>query len=357
MLPDPRLLAFTAGVRGRIVFAVAVGLAAAVVGIARFAALGWLIAGVFAGEPFEALAGKFALVGAVMLLRGWLEYWRNMIAHRTAARVQMHLRERLYDKVTELGPAWFGLERTGKVLVSIVEGVEQLETWFGQFLPQLCVAALTPVIVFAFLAFLDLPVALVLLAFALLTLVAPAAFTRWDRTSSRRRQHAYSRFAAEFLDTLQGIATLKAFGQSGTRGRRLAARAEEVFRTTMWVLAINSLGRGITDVGLAVGAAVVLGYGAFRVDAGAMSLAELLVVLMMGIEVFRPQRDLRALLHQGLVGSAAAEGVLSLLAGRPIVEYSAPGGSPGGDGAGADGRVRSGRVHLSRGAPVGAPRS
>ena len=323
MLPDPRLFAFTTGVRGRIALAVAVGLAAALVGIGRFAALGWLLAGVFAGEPFEALAGKFALVGAVMLLRGWLEYWRNMIAHRTAARVQMHLRARLYDKVAELGPAWFGLERTGKVLVSIVEGVEQLETWFGQFLPQLFVAALTPFVVFAFLAFLDLPVALLLLAFALFTLVAPAAFTRWDRENSRRRQHAYAGFAAEFLDTLQGLATLKAFGQSGARGRRLAARAEEVFRTTMWVLAVNSLGRGITDVGLAVGAAVVLGYGAFRVNAGAMTLAELLVVLMMGIEVFRPQRDLRALLHQGLVGTAAAEGVLALLAGRPIVEYPA----------------------------------
>ena len=331
MLPESGLLAFTVGVRGRIAFAVAVGLAAAVVGIARYAALGWLIAGVFAGESLESLAGKFALVGAVMLLRGWLEYSRNMIAHRTAARVQMHLRERLYDKVTELGPAWFGLERTGKVLVSIVEGVEQLETWFGQFLPQLCVAALTPIIVFAFLAFLDLPVALVLLAFALFTLFAPAAFTRWDRANSRRRQRAYAGFAAEFLDTLQGLATLKAFGQSGTRGRRLAARAEEVFRTTMWVLAVNSLGRGITDVGLAVGAAVVLGYGAFRVDAGAMSLAELLVVLMMGIEVFRPQRDLRALLHQGLVGMAAADGVLSLLAGRPIVEYSGTGDSPRGE--------------------------
>ena len=328
MLPDRNLFAFTAGVRGRIAFAVAVGLAAALVGIGRFAALGWLIAGVFAGEPFEALAAKFALVGAVMLLRGWLEYWRNMIAHRTAARVQTHLRALLYDKVTGLGPAWFGLERTGKVLVSMVEGVEQLETWFGQFLPQLCVAALAPLLVFAFLAFLDLPVALLLLAFALFTLFAPAAFTRWDRANSRRRQRAYSGFAAEFLDTLQGLATLKAFGQSGERGRRLADRAQEVFRTTMWVLAVNSLGRGITDVGLAVGAAAVLALGAFRVDAGAMSLAELLVVLMMGIEVFRPQRDLRALLHQGLVGMAAADGVLSLLAGRPIVEYSA------GEGAG-----------------------
>ena len=332
MLPDPRLLAFTVGVRARIGFAVVVGLAAALVGIGRLAALGWLIAGVFAGEPFEELAGKFALVAGIMLLRGGLEYGRNMVAHRTAARVQMHLRRRLYDKVIELGPAWFGLERTGKVLVSVVEGVEQLETWFGQFLPQLCVAALTPIVVFAFIAFLDLPVALVLLAFALFTLVAPAAFTRWDRANSRRRQRAYAGFAAEFLDTLQGIATLKAFGQSGPRGRLLAARAQEVFRTTMWVLAVNSLGRGITDVGLAVGAAVVLGYGAFRVDAGAMSLAELLVVLMMGIEVFRPQRDLRALLHQGLVGMAAADGVLSLLAGRPIVEYSATGAPPQGEG-------------------------
>ena len=322
MLVDRGLFAFTAGVRGRIAFAVVVGLLAALVGIGRFAALGWLIAGVFAGEPFESLAGKFALVGAIMLLRGWLEYWRNMIAHRTAARVQVHLRERLFDKVTELGPAWFGLERTGTVLVSLVEGVEQLETWFGQFLPQLCVAALTPILVFAFLAFLDLPVALLLLAFALFTLLAPAAFTRWDRANSRRRQRAYSGFAAEFLDTLQGLATLKAFGQSGERGRRLADRAQEVFRTTMWVLAVNSLGRGITDVGLAVGAAAVLAYGAYRVDAGVMSIAELLVVLMMGIEVFRPQRDLRALLHQGLVGGmAAADGVLSLLAGRPIVEY------------------------------------
>ena len=330
MLPDRSLFAFTVGVRGRIALAVAVGLAAALIGIGRFAALGWLIAGVFAGEPLAALAGKFALVGAIMLLRGWLEYWRNMIAHRTAARVQMHMRARLYDKVAELGPAWFGLERTGKVLVSLVEGVEQLETWFGQFLPQLCVAALTPITVFAFLAFLDLPVAALLLAFALFTLVAPAAFTRWDRKSSQRRQRAYSAFAAEFLDTLQGLATLKAFGQSGERGRRLAARAEEIFRTTMWVLAVNSLGRGITDVGLAVGAAAVLACGAFRVDAGAMSLAELLVVLMMGIEVFRPQRDLRALLHQGLVGTAAADGVLNLLAGRPIVEYpAAEGPAPG----------------------------
>ena len=81
----------------------------------------------------------------------------------------------------------------------------------------------------------------------------------------------------------------------------------------MWVLATNSLSRGITDTGLAVGAATVLGLGAYRVGNGAMSMEALLIILMMAIEVFRPQRDLRALLHDGMLGLAAAKGVFSVL--------------------------------------------
>ena len=103
-------------------------------GIGRLALLGWLLAQVFAGAPAESLILPVALVAVVMLLRGVLEYWRNMIAHRTAARVQLALRERLFDKVVELGPAHFGLERTGDVLLAMVDGVEQLETYFGQYL-------------------------------------------------------------------------------------------------------------------------------------------------------------------------------------------------------------------------------
>ena len=328
MFFDASLWQFTRGLRHRIAVAVVIGVAAAVVGIVRLALLGWLLAKVYAGAAFAELILPIAGVAAVMLLRGALEYWRALLAHETAGRVQQTLRERLYDKIVELGPAYFGQQRTGAVLLSIVEGVEQLETYFGQYLPQLIIAFITPLIVFLLMAWLDFLLALVFLGFALLTLILPSAWHKLDSASSRRRQQAYAAFAAEFLDSIQGLATLKAFGQSGARGRQLATKAHEVFRSTMWVLATNSLNRGITDTGLAVGAAVALVYGAYRVNAGSMSLEILLMILMMGIEVFRPQRDLRTYLHQGMVGQAAAQGIVELLRARPLVEAAGRGELP-----------------------------
>ena len=320
MFFDNRLWQFTRGVRLRIAATVVVGVLASLVGIGRLALLGWLLARVFAGASFSELIVPFALVAAVMVLRGHLEYTRAMVAHRTAIRVQLALRERLYAKVVALGPAHFGLARTGAVMISMIDGVEQLETYFGQYLPQLLVSLITPLVVFALLAFFDFPVAAVMFGFAMFTLFAPASFQRWEAKSSMRRSQAYRGFAAEFLDAIQGLATLKAFGQSTARGRLLAERAHEVFRSTMWVLATSALNRGLTDTGIAVGTAAVLGLGAWRVTQGQMSLDVLLVVLMMGIEVFRPQRDLRALLHNGMMGRAAADDIFTLLDAQPGVK-------------------------------------
>ena len=330
MFFDTRLWQFTRGVRLRIAATVAMGVFASLVGIGRLALLGWLLARVFAGDTFSDLLVPFALVAAVMLLRGWLEHTRAMIAHRTAAMVQLALRKQLYAKVVALGPSYFGLERTGAVMISMIDGVEQLETYFGEYLPQLLVSFLTPVVVFALLAFLDVPVAALMFAFAMFTLFAPAAFQRWDAKSSTRRSKAYRGFAAEFLDAIQGLATLKAFGQSTARGKLLAERAHEVFRSTMWVLATNSLTRGLTDTGIAVGSAAVLAFGAWRVTQGEMGLDVLLVVLMMGIEVFRPQRDLRALLHNGMMGRAAADDIFAVLNAHPKIEPPAAPVEPGG---------------------------
>ena len=320
MFFDTRLWQFTRGARLRIAGTVAMGVFASLVGMGRLALLGWLLARVFAGDTFSELTVPFALVAAVMVLRGWIEHTRAMVAHRTAVRVQLALRKQLYAKVVALGPAHFGLERTGAVMISMIDGVEQLETYFGEYLPQLLVSFITPIVVFVLLAFLDFPVAALMFAFAMFTLFAPASFQRWDAKSSMRRSKAYRGFAAEFLDSVQGLATLKAFGQSTARGRLLAERAHEVFRSTMWVLATNSLTRGLTDTGIAVGSAAVLGFGAWRVTQGQMSLDVLLVVLMMGIEVFRPQRDLRALLHNGMMGRAAADDIFAVLDARPKVE-------------------------------------
>ncbi|MDG2114429.1 MAG: ABC transporter ATP-binding protein, partial [Actinomycetota bacterium] len=317
MFFDQRLWALTRGARGSIAAGVLIGVAASVTGIVRLAMLGWLIAKVFGGSSAGDLTGPIALVAAVMVARGVLEHWRKMLAHHTAAQVQTVLRLQLHDQVMRLGPAHFGDARTGEVLLSMVEGVEQLEVWFGQYLPQMFVSAITPLVVFGLLAPIDLPVAFILLVFALVTLLAPAAFHKWDSANSLQRQRAYAGFAADFLDSLQGLSTLKAFGQSAAQGAKLAARAREVFRSTMWVLATNSLTRGITDTGLALGAATALAVGAHRVRDGAMEMEALLIVLLAGIEVFRPQRDLRALLHNGMMGLSAAQGIFEVLESEP----------------------------------------
>ncbi len=319
MYLDRRLWAFTRGVRLRIVGTVVIGLLAVAAGIARLALFGWLLGRVIAGESLRALLPLVAVTAAAVLVRGALDYWRAMAAHHTAARVQAALRQAIYDRVTALGPAHFTRSRTGDVILSMVEGVQQLEVYFGQYLPQLAVAALTPVMIFAFVAFVDLPVALVLLVAALVTLVAPAIWHRKDSSHSLVRQKAYAAYGAEFLDSVQGLATLKAFGQSGSRARMLAEKGHALFHSTMGVLGTNTLARGITDTGMAVGAAVALGLGAWRVSSGRMSLAALLVILMLGVEVFRPLRELRILLHQGMLGISAAGGILQILEAQPKV--------------------------------------
>ena len=263
---DLRLWRLTAGLRDRIGWAVLLGLASLGVGIARFAFLGGFLAGVFRGEAWPVLWPSLALAAGAILLRSGLDHARTMVAHRTAARVQEVLRARLFDKIIALGPAWFGAERTGGVMLSMVDGVEQLQTFFGQYLPQVAIAMCAPLAIFAFIAWWDLPVAAVMLAAALFTLILPAAVHRRTSRASRARQTAFKSFGEEFLDAVQGLPTLKAFGQSKAHGAMLATKARALSDATFWVLALNVLTRGITDLGTALGAAAALALGAWRVS-------------------------------------------------------------------------------------------
>ena len=325
---ERRLLSFTSEVRGRIGWAVVVGLAAVAAGVARLALLGWLIAEIFAGKNLNGLLWPIAAIAGVMILRGALEHARTMVAHETAARVQRKLRRAIFDRIAALGPAAVARRRSGALTLSLVDGVEQLEVYFGQFLPQFLIALLTPPLIFVAVAFIDLPVALVMLGFALLALFAPGLWHKKDTQASLNRQRAYAAFAADFLDSIQGLATLKAFGQSSVRADRLAERARELFRRTMWVLATNSAARGITDTSIACGAAAALALGAWRVESGALSIGGLLVILMLGIEVYRPMRELRSVLHQGMVGMSAAQGIYAILDDQPSVTDAKPAALP-----------------------------
>ncbi|HTI55148.1 MAG TPA: ABC transporter ATP-binding protein [Verrucomicrobiae bacterium] len=319
MYIDGWLWAFTRGVRLRIAGATLAGLLSVLVGTARLALLGWVLGRLLGGDSLGRLAWPVAGVAALVALRGVLEYGRAMVAHHTAARVQARLRGTLYAQITALGPAHFTQARTGDVILSVVEGVQQLEVYFGQYLPQLFVSALTPLLIFAIVAAIDLPLAGVILAAAVATFLLPAFWHRWDSRHSLARSQAYKAYGAEFLDAIQGLRTLAAFGQSGARARLLEERGRSLFQATMWLLGTNTMARGISDVCIALGAAVALALGAHRVQAGSMELTALVVVLMLGVEIFRPLRELRTVLHQGMLGLSAAQGIRQLLAVKPQV--------------------------------------
>ncbi|MGH7414824.1 MAG: ABC transporter ATP-binding protein, partial [Candidatus Rokuibacteriota bacterium] len=319
MYLNRRLWAFTRGVRLRIAGTTLAGLLAVLAGTARLALLGWVLGRVLAGDPLAQLIWPIAGVAALIAIRGVLEYGRTMVAHHTAARVQRRLRGRLYEQITALGPAHFTHTRTGDVILSVVEGVQQLEVYFGQFLPQLFVSALTPFLIFAVVATIDLPLAGVFLLAAVATFLMPTLWHRWDSRHSLERSKTYAAYGAEFLDAIQGLRTLAAFGQSQSRAKLLEDRGRALFQATMWLLSTNTLARGISDACIAMGAALALAIGAYRVQAGQMELTALVVVLMLGVEIFRPLRELRVVLHQGMLGLSAAQGILALLAVKPTV--------------------------------------
>jgi ATP-binding cassette, subfamily C, bacterial CydCD len=313
MYLDRRLIRLTRGVRRRILAAACVGLCAVFAGLARLTLSGLVIAGVLLGKPFPSLILPIGGIIACTVLRGLLQFLRDRISQGTAARVKVELRRQLFEHALAMGPGQFDQSRTGDVLTIMGEGVERLQVFFGQFLPQMIVAGLAPIIIFVLMASIDLSIGFIFLFFAVFTLVGPAVFFFCYQESNRQRRAAYGALSADFLDSMQGIATLKIFGQSRAWGNALAERAHQVYRATMKVLAVNLMSHGIGTFGIMAGSASALAWGAFKVTNGDLDLRALVVLLLLGAEVFRPMREMIFLYHQGFLAMAAAEGIFGVM--------------------------------------------
>ena len=323
---DWRLFSLTRGVRLSILVAALLGLVAVGAGVARLAVSGVVIYRVLTGQAgFSALAAPLLIIAALIVVRSLFQYWQNAISHHAANVVKIKLRRDVYDHALQLGPGYFDRNRTGDVVLTMVEGIERLETFFGQYLAQIIVSAIAPVAIFAYMVTLDVTIALIFLAFAALTLIVPAMFHSWNRVSSFRRRESYGELGSDFLDSVQGLATLKAFGQSARTGRALAQRAEQLYRSTMGVVAANGATSGASIFFMVVGAAAALAVGAVRVSNGDMELRPLLIVLMLGIEVFRPMRELTNLYHQGMTVLSSAQSVFGILDEPVAVSDPSPG--------------------------------
>lgn len=253
----------------------------------------------------------------LVLVRAVLLWLREIGAMATSAAVKQRLRRRLYTHLLALGPGYLERTDTGTVRSTLVDGVEALEGYLGYYIPQAFVALATPVLILAVLVIIDPLIGGVTLVCALLVPVIPRIWDRLLGSYGSSHWQAYAELGAQFLDSMQGMTTLKAFNASVARGEALREAALKLYQATMAQLAISMIRSGVVGLAMGVGTAVAVGMGALRLANGNLDAAGLLIILFLVNECFRPLVDLDAYWHQGYMGVSASTAIFRLLDTQP----------------------------------------
>ncbi len=306
-----------------------------------------------------------------------LALWGSEAASGHAAvQVKHDVRARLLAHIQALGPVYVRGERTGELVNTAVEGVEALDAYYSQYLPQLAVAALVP-LAFLLLVFpLDPLSGLVLLLTAPLIPLFMALIGGLADRATRQQWATLSRLSAHFLDVLQGLTTLKVFNRSRAQIETIALISEDFRETTMGVLRVTFLSALILEMVATLSTAVVAVEIGVRLLYGRMAFEQALFVLILAPEFYLPLRLLGQRFHAGVAGLAAARRIYEVLdtpvaqaikveaAPRPTLAYSltpgrdqpvlAPSGRPGSQ-AGEPGQGDQGRLQAQRPRPGAAP--
>ncbi|WP_019632451.1 ABC transporter ATP-binding protein [Actinomadura atramentaria] len=273
-------------------------------------------------DPTEA----FVWLGGALAVRAACLWLAEVAAARTAAAVKERLRVRLYERLLALGVGHLLVARGGAVRAALVEGVEAMESYFGRYLPALVNALAGPLAVLALLLTLDPWLAAIVLAGALVAVGGSGLWQAAFAESSDAVWRTIGETDAEFVDTVQGLPTLKAFDAAAHRRAAVAERAERLRGTVMAQLRYSLMQLGVQKIGtLGAGAAAIV-YAAAAFPAGGTSVTALLTVVFLVPEMFRPLDDLGRHAHDGIAAVSAARGVEDLLA-APVPVPPPPAGS------------------------------
>ncbi|MGI9050971.1 MAG: ABC transporter transmembrane domain-containing protein, partial [Rubrobacteraceae bacterium] len=207
--------------------AVIVGLLVTFATIAQMTFLSEVVSRVFLGNQGLGRVEEllFLLIGAVVVRAG-LVWVKEVVSQRGAILVKTELRERLFAHLMKLGPAFTKNERTGELVSTAVEGVERLDAYFGRYLPQVALSALVPLSIFLYLMPVDWISGLLLLGTAPVIPILMIAVGKYAEAHIQRQWRSLSRMSAYFLDTLQGLTTLKVFGLSVSESATVASVGE-----------------------------------------------------------------------------------------------------------------------------------
>ena len=257
----------------------------------------------------------FTLIVAVIILviRYICTLMSNKMSYLSSKAVKKKMREMIYKKMLRLGTSYNEQVKTSEVVQVAVEGVDQLETYFGAYLPQFFYAMLAPITLFVVLCFISVPCAVALLICVPLIPVAIVAVQRWAKKLLAKYWGQYTALGDTFLENLQGLTTLKIYQADDFKQKEMNEESEKFRKITMKVLTMQLNSITIMDLIAYGGAALGVIMSVIQHRAGNVSLAGCLFIILISADFFIPMRMLGSFFHIAMNGMAASDKIFRLL--------------------------------------------
>ena len=309
-----RLLAFARSSGTALTLTILLGWGGGVLTILQAWYLAFVINAVFLkGATLAMLGLPLGILLAIVAGKALCIWGAEVSANVVAQRVKTDLRGRLLEHLTALGPAFTQGERTGELATAAVEGVEALDAYFSQYLPQLVLAASIPLTILFLIFPIDILTGVVFLLTAPLVPFFMILIGRSAETLTGRQFASLSRLSAHFYDVLQGLTTLKALGQAKSQANVIAGVSERYRDMTMQVLRVTFLSALALELLTTLSTAVVAVEIGIRLLYGQLEFLPALFILVVAPDFYLPLRQLGLKYHAGMSGASAAKRIFTIL--------------------------------------------
>ena len=272
------------------------------------------VEGMVRGENLQSqsvnLLVTLVIVVAVRSLMIWLN---SKLSFETSKKVKEKLRTMVYEKLMRLGSRYKSYFQTSEVVQITTEGVEQLEIYFGKYMPQFFYSMLAPITLFLIVGIMSLKVAIILLICVPLIPLSIVAVQKFAKKMLAKYWGTYTEMGDSFLECLQGLTTLKIYQADERYAKKMDEEAEKFRKVTMRVLIMQLNSISIMDLVAYGGAAVGIILSILEYQKGAIDLAQCFFIIMISAEFFLPLRLLGSFFHIAMNGNAAADKIFHLI--------------------------------------------
>jgi ABC-type transport system involved in cytochrome bd biosynthesis fused ATPase/permease subunit len=272
----------------------------------------------FASLYAKNMTGKdFAVFSVIAIMAVAVRFFCAIGASRmgflSSKKVKKTLREAIYTKLLKLGAAYKEQIKTSEIVQVAVEGVDQLETYFGAYLPQFFYAMLAPLTLFLVLLRVNIPSAVVLFVCVPLIPAAIAAVQTWAKKLLSKYWGQYTALGDTFLENLQGLTTLKIYQADAFKNKEMNEESEKFRKITMKVLTMQLNSITIMDIIAYGGAALGVFFSVTQYQKGRVDLSGALLVILLSADFFIPMRQLGSFFHIAMNGMAASDKIFRFL--------------------------------------------